>query len=443
MTCASVADRFRTLRETNVSQILVYTKNFCPYCVWAKQLLDARGATWTEINVSGDMALFEQMIERSGGRYTAPQIFIGDTHVGGFDELASLDARGGLEPLLRRALGRNGSDSQETAAPDSSGSDLEEEHVADNHHRLMILGSGCAGLTAAIYSARARLDPVVITGREFGGQLYTTTDVENFPGFPEGIMGPELIDRMKAQAERFGADFVLDHADSIDITERPFRVQLESGGSHTCDALIVATGAAPRALGKPGEMELRGFGVSTCATCDAAFFRDKKVAIVGGGDSAMEEALFLTKFASSVTVIHRRDEFRASQIMQDRLLAHDGVDVLWDTEVEEFVGSSDTGLTSLRLRNTQSGDESVLAVDGCFIAIGHVPNTGMFTGTDVQLDDNGYVREGDRPLPYTAVEGVFVAGDNHDHHYRQAITAAGYGCRAALDVEKWLEAQQD
>lgn len=424
-----------------MSRILVYTKNFCPYCVWAKQLLDARGVTWTEINVSGDLAQFERMIERSGGRYTAPQIFIGDVHVGGFDELAALDARGGLDPLLRRALGRNGNGTEGAPAPDASGSDLEED-VADNHHRLMILGSGCAGLTAAIYSARARLEPLVVTGREYGGQLYTTTDVENFPGFPEGIMGPELIDRMKAQAERFGAEFLLDHAASIDISQRPFRVRLEGGSEHTCDALIVATGAAPRGLGKPGEMELRGFGVSTCATCDAAFFRDKKVAIVGGGDSAMEEALFLTKFASDVTVIHRRDEFRASQIMQDRLLSHDGVEVLWDTEVEEFVGSSDTGLTSLRLRNNKTGEESDLAVDGCFIAIGHIPNTTMFVGTDVQLDDNGYVREGERPLPFTAVEGVFVAGDNHDHHYRQAITAAGYGCRAALDAEKWLEAQE-
>jgi thioredoxin reductase (NADPH) len=422
-----------------MAQIVLYTKSFCPYCVWAKQLLARKQVEWTEINVSGNMAQFERMIERSGGRYTAPQIFIGDVHVGGFDELAALDSRGGLDPLLRRVLPDGAA--PRTATGTDNGTDLQEEDVTDEHRKLIILGSGPAGLTAAIYTARAGFDPIVITGREFGGQLYTTTDVENFPGFPEGIMGPELIDRMKAQAERFGAEIVFDHVNVLNLSERPFAVTLDGGGRYTCDAVIVATGAAPKELGVAGERDLRGYGVSTCATCDAAFFRDRKVAIVGGGDSAMEEALFLTKFASEVTVIHRRDEFRASQIMQDRLLAHDKIEVLWNTTVVEFVGSQDSGLTSLRLSDTKTGEESTLEVAGCFVAIGHTPNTEIFVDSAVSRDENGYVTAGDRELPSTQIDGVFVAGDNHDHHYRQAITAAGYGCRAALDTEKWFAAQ--
>ncbi|NKB90201.1 MAG: thioredoxin-disulfide reductase [Acidobacteria bacterium] len=310
--------------------------------------------------------------------------------------------------------------------------------MSDNHRPVIILGSGCAGLTAAIYTARANLAPLVVSGREFGGQLYTTTDVENFPGFPEGIQGPDLIDNMKAQAERFGAEILLGHAESLQVAERPFGVALEGGVEYTCDALIVATGASPKPLGVPGEMELRGYGVSTCATCDAAFFRERPIAVIGGGDSAMEEALFLTKFASKVTLIHRRDEFRASPVMAERVMASDKIEVMWNTVTKEFVGSSDTGLTSVRVADVNTGEESDLAVDGCFIAIGHDPNTAILKGLDVAVDDLGYVTDGDRPLPFTSIEGLFVAGDIHDHHYRQAITASGYGCRAALDAERWL-----
>jgi thioredoxin reductase (NADPH) len=306
---------------------------------------------------------------------------------------------------------------------------------------IIILGSGCAGLTAAIYTGRAGLNPLVIEGLDFGGQLYTTTDVENFPGFPEGIMGPELIDRMKAQAERFGADFVsYQNATELDLTGKPIKVTLGDGEVHACHALIIATGASPKQLGLDNEMELRGYGVSTCATCDGAFFRDQEIAVVGGGDTAMEEALFLTRFASKVYLIHRRDEFRASKIMQDRVLEHDKIEVLWNTEVAAFEGDPQSGLKGLRITNKVSGEERDLPVHGCFIAIGHDPNTAILREGPISLDDQGYVSADGRHFPLTAIDGVFVAGDVHDHHYRQAITAAGAGCRAAIDAERYLEA---
>ncbi len=306
---------------------------------------------------------------------------------------------------------------------------------------VIILGSGCAGLTAAIYTSRAGLQPLVIEGLEFGGQLYTTTDVENFPGFPEGIMGPELIDRMKAQAERFGAAFIpYQNATELDFSATPIKVTLGNGEVHACHALIVATGASPKQLGLENEMELRGYGVSTCATCDGAFFREQEVAVVGGGDTAMEEALFLTRFASKVHLIHRRDELRASKIMQDRVLAHDKIEMHWNTEVVAFQGDSKSGLTGLRIADNVSGEERDLPVHGCFIAIGHDPNTEILRSSPISLDDQGYVSADGRHFPLTAIDGVFVAGDVHDHHYRQAITAAGAGCKAAIDAERWLEA---
>ena len=313
----------------------------------------------------------------------------------------------------------------------------------DNPRNVIILGSGCAGLTAAIYTGRAGLEPLVIEGLDFGGQLYTTTDVENFPGFPEGVMGPELIDRMKAQAERFGAEFLsYQNASQLDFTSPPIKVTTGDGETHACHALIIATGASPKQLGLPNEMELRGYGVSTCATCDGAFFRDREIAVVGGGDTAMEEALFLTRFASKVHVLHRRGELRASKIMQDRALAHDKVEFLWNTEIVEFLGDPANGLQGLKIHNNQTGDDGELPVHGCFIAIGHDPNTEILTESPISLDDQGYVTADGRHFPFTPIEGVFVAGDVHDHHYRQAVTAAGHGCAAAIDAERYLEATQ-
>ncbi len=300
--------------------------------------------------------------------------------------------------------------------------------------KVLIIGSGPAGLTAAIYAARADLSPLMIEGFTRGGQLMITTDVENYPGFPDGIMGPDLMEQFRKQAERFGTRLVTSDVTRVDLSERPFRVWVDED-EYQADSIIISTGASARWLGIPGEERLRGYGVSACATCDGFFFRDQEIAVVGGGDSAMEEALFLTKFASKVTVIHRRDEFRASKIMAQRVLDHDKIEVMWDTVAAEVIG--DSAVTGLKVRNVKTEEVQELAVTGVFIAIGHDPNTSIFQG-QVDLDDEGYViADGTR----TSVPGVFAGGDVVDKVYRQAITAAGMGCAAALDAEKWLEEQ--
>jgi len=300
--------------------------------------------------------------------------------------------------------------------------------------KVLIIGSGPAGLTAAIYAARADLDPLMIEGMERGGQLMLTTEVENYPGFPEGIMGPELMDGMRKQAERFGTRIVSSDVSKVDLSERPFKVWVGSD-LYEADSLIISTGASARWLGIEGESRLRGYGVSACATCDGFFFRDREIAIVGGGDSAMEEAIFLTKFASKVTILHRRDAFRASKIMAQRAIDHPKIEVLWNTTIEEVLG--DDLVTGLRVKNVLTGETSVLPVEGFFLAIGHDPNTKIFQG-QLDLDDTGYIstEQGSRR---TSVEGVFAAGDVVDHYYQQAVTAAGMGCQAAIDVEHWLD----
>ncbi len=302
--------------------------------------------------------------------------------------------------------------------------------------KLIIIGSGPAGLTSAIYAARADLAPLMIEGFERGGQLMLTTDVENYPGFPDGIMGPELMEQFRKQAERFGTRIVSSDVSRVDLSARPFRVWVGED-LHEGDAVIISTGASARWLGVPGEEKLRGYGVSACATCDGFFFRDKHVAVVGGGDSAMEEATFLTKFASKVTIVHRRDEFRASKIMARRALDNPKVEVVWDSTVEEILG--DTTVTGARLRNLVTDEISDLEVDGVFMAIGHDPNTSVF-GDQIELDDKSYIVTA-AGTTMTSVEGVFAAGDVVDTVYRQAITAAGMGCQAAIDAERWLEAQ--
>ena len=310
------------------------------------------------------------------------------------------------------------------------------------HHRVIIIGSGPAGLTSAIYTARANLAPFVIEGEpsstsdQPGGQLMLTTEVENFPGFPEGIMGPELMMRFRDQAARFGATFLTGKATKVEFGEKPLKVHVRDQ-VFTADSVIISTGAQSLMLGLEAEERLIGHGLSTCATCDGFFFRGKEIAVVGGGDSAIEEANFLTKFASKVTLIHRRDSFRASKIMQDRALNNPKIEMLWNTAVTDIVGKDQ--LESISLKNTVTGEESSMNVAGLFIAIGHRPNTDVFKGV-IDMEDSGYLIT--RPdSTYTNIEGVFACGDVKDHVYRQAITAAGSGCMAAIDAERWLEQQ--
>ena len=316
--------------------------------------------------------------------------------------------------------------------------------MSDTRHcSLLILGSGPAGYSAAVYGARANLNPVLITGVEQGGQLMTTTEVENWPGDPEGLMGPDLMERMKRHAERFDTEIIFDHIHSTDLGTRPFRLTGDSG-EYTCDALIIATGATAKYLGLPSEEKFKGRGVSACATCDGFFYRDQKVAVIGGGNTAVEEALYLANIASHVTVVHRRDQLRAEKILQDRLFEREKsgkVTILWDHVLDEVLGD-DSGVTGVRLRSTKDDSKSQeLDLSGVFIAIGHAPNTGIFEG---QLEmENGYIvvrsgRHGDATA--TSVPGVFAAGDVMDSVYRQAVTSAGTGCMAALDAEKYLEA---
>jgi thioredoxin reductase (NADPH) len=299
---------------------------------------------------------------------------------------------------------------------------------------VVIIGAGPAGLTAAIYAARANLAPIVITGTLFGGQLALTTEVENFPGFPEGVLGPELMDLMKRQAERFGAEVRVGEVTEVTLTRYPFRLRLDDELLEA-RALIVATGASPRLLEVPGEHEFFGKGVSTCATCDGFFYRDKTVAVVGGGDSAVEEGTFLTRYASKVYIVHRRDRLRASQILQARAEKNDKIAFIWDTVVDKIVGEEERGVAAVHLRNVKTATEEDLPVDGVFIAIGHLPNTKLFEG-QLKLDEQGYVVTDARM--HTNIKGVFVCGDCQDHVYRQAVTAAGTGCMAAIEAEKFL-----
>jgi thioredoxin reductase (NADPH) len=313
--------------------------------------------------------------------------------------------------------------------------------MATRHSRVLILGSGPAGYTAAIYAARAMLKPVLIQGVQPGGQLTITTDVENYPGFADVIQGPWLMEQMKAQAEHVGTETIFDTVVEVDLKQRPFRLKGDSGDVYTCDALIIATGAQARWLGIPSEAKYQGFGVSACATCDGFFYRGKKVLVIGGGNTAVEEALFLTNFASEVVVVHRRDAFRAEKILQNRLFANPKIKVVWNTVLDEVLGNDNPkSVTGARLRNVATGATTEVACDGVFIAIGHQPATALFEG-QLAMKAGGYLITGDRSTA-TAIPGVYAAGDVTDDVYRQAVTAAGMGCMAALEAEKWLAVRE-
>jgi thioredoxin reductase (NADPH) len=392
-------------------QITMYTKSWCPYCDRAKHLLRDKGQTWTEIDIEEQPEKRDEMVRRSG-RTTVPQIWIGDRHVGGFDDLAALENAGQLDALLERKVAAH-----------------EPEHV-----RVLIVGSGPAGYTAAVYAARAELAPVMLAGLQFGGQLMLTTEVENYPGFPDGVTGPEMMELFQRQAERFGTRVLFEDAARIDLSRRPFRVE-SAEQVFLADALVIATGATAKWLGIESEKRLTNKGVSACATCDGALFRNRAMAVVGGGDTAMEEALFLTRFAPRVLVIHRRDQLRASKIMQERALSNPKINVIWDSVVEEIAGEG--AVTGVRLRNVRTDEARELPTDGVFVAIGHTPNTDLVKG-QLELTDAGYVVV-DEPTTRTNVPGVFAAGDVTDVIYRQAVTAAGQGCKAAIDAERFLE----
>ena len=304
------------------------------------------------------------------------------------------------------------------------------------NRKVIIIGSGPAGLTAAIYAARANLEPLVFEGSQPGGQLTITTDVENYPGFPDGILGPDLMDKFRDQAKRFGAECHFKHVTKVDLNDRPFKVWV-ADEIYTSDTIIIATGATARLLGLESEKKLMGHGVSACATCDGFFFKDKKVLVIGGGDSAMEEANFLTKFASEVQIIHRRDTLRASKIMQDRIMNNPKITIQWNTELDEIKGNEADGVSGVILRDTITNEVRNESCDGVFLAIGHVPNTELFDA-ELDLDDQKYIRT-INASSRTSIAGVFSCGDVQDHIYRQAITAAGTGCMAAMDAEKYLE----
>jgi len=306
------------------------------------------------------------------------------------------------------------------------------------HHRLIILGSGPAGYTAAIYAARANLNPVVIQGIQPGGQLTTTTDVDNYPGYKDGVQGPEMMADFQAQAERFGTEIVWDHINETDLSKRPFTLKGDEG-TYTCDALIIATGASAMYLGLPSEEAFSGRGVSACATCDGFFYRDKEVAVIGGGDTAVEEAIYLSNICSKVTVVHRRDELRAEKIMQDHLFACENVEMAWSSVLDEVLGD-ESGVTGMRIKSTVDNSTRDIDLHGVFIAIGHKPNTDFVKG-QLEMDATGYLITKGKTTA-TSVEGVFAAGDVADSVYRQAITSAGEGCKAALDVERWLAVQE-
>jgi len=415
-------------------RVEIYTKADCTYCEKTEALFDSKDVEYETYDVTDDDSRLEELADRADGQETTPHVFIDDEPIGGWEETNALEETGDLDAKLG----------------------LTDDGDVIEHRPLLIAGTGIAGLSAAIYAGRSNNEPLLIEGDEPGGQLTLTTDVANYPGFPEGISGPELINNMKAQASKFGADLINGIVDSVDADSRPFRVELTNGDVYTADAVIAASGASARTLGIPGEDELMGYGLSTCATCDGAFFRGEDMLVVGGGDAAMEEATFLTKFADTVYIAHRREEFRAEDYWIDRVheKVEDGdIEIMKNTEVIELHGSQEEGVDYVTLIENEKGhptdrlddpetNEFEFDVGAVFFAIGHTPNTDYLAGTGVELDDEGYLRTqgGDGGgQTETDVAGIFGAGDVVDFHYQQAVTAAGMGSKAAIDADEYLE----
>jgi thioredoxin reductase (NADPH) len=401
---------------TTPSSATIYGASWCSDCRRTKAFLDEHGLQYDWIDLEKHPEAGEIVERYNGGKRVIPTLVFADGSTLSQPSNAELAAKLGV--------------------PDSGQSPQEKVR------KLIIIGSGPSGYTAALYAARASLRPLLYAGYQHGGQLMLTTEVENYPGFEHGIVGPQLMTEMRAQAERFGAEIRDRDVTAVDFSRRPFKVVSEDEQEYA-EAVIVSTGAQAKWLGVKGEEYFRGYGVSSCATCDGFFFRGKKIAVVGGGDVAMEEAIFLSRFASELTVIHRRDTLRASKTMQQRAFANEKIRFIWDTVVEEVLGETDaeTGVhrvTGLRLRNVKTGEESTLPTDAMFVAIGHQPNTAIFRD-QIPLDEHDYAVAADPEGTATSIDGVFVAGDVRDHRYRQAVTAAGDGCKAAMDAERWLE----
>ena len=399
-----------------MKKVVVYSTEYCPYCIRAKQLLRSREIAYHEICIDKRPKEREEMVKRANGAQTVPQIFVDDIHIGGCDELYALDREGKLDAILG----------------------LDRKKRIPEHKRVIIIGAGPAGYTSAIYAARANLAPVIFTGPQKGGQLTTTSDVENFPGFPEGVDGNVLMVKMEEQAVRFGTEIVFGEVNRVELSQKPFKIYMDDT-LYTCDALIVSTGATARYLGLESEEKYRNKGVSACATCDGFFYKGKRVAVNGGGDTALEEAHYLTNFCEKVYLIHRRDAFRASKAMQKRIFANSKVEIVWNSVVDEVIGDGKV-MTDLQVRDVTTDKTRKLGVEGLFVAIGHRPNTALFKGI-LDMDAAGYLL----PKPGSSkmnVEGVFACGDVIDSIYRQAVTAAGTGCMAAIDAERWLAKQE-
>ena len=413
----------KMLKGQNMPRIKMYTTNFCSYCNRAKRILESKNLEFEEINIHGSAEMRDE-IEELTGRRDVPQIFIDDTHIGDDDDLAELAFSGKLDEMFKREEGTEGTQMEEIKK-NSDGNGLEERNV-------IIIGGGTAGFAAGIYTSRAMLEPLLITGDALGGQLSLTLDLENYPGF-FGTEAAKFIQGMQEQAERFGTEVRFDRVTEVDFNRQPFYVKTYDQ-AYLAKAVIICTGASPRTLNIPGEEKYGGRGVSYCATCDGFFFQEQRLIVVGGGDAAMEEAIFLTRYASEVYIVHRRDQLRASQILQERAFKNDKIKFIWNSIVEEIQGDGEK-VTGALLKNVETDETQVFPIDGVFIFVGHIPNTELFEGV-IEMDEQYYIVVDN--LQSTNIEGVFAAGDVHDHVFRQAITAGGAGAAAAISADKFI-----